>query len=72
MKQSTNKTKTMWKLVKPEINKQKSNDNLSIYIEGNLVKDHQELASKFNEYFINVTTNTCVFATNPTNSTPGD
>jgi hypothetical protein len=65
MEQSTNKTKTMWKLVKPEINKQESNDNFSLYIEGNLVKDHQELASKFNEYFINVTTN--AFAVNSNN-----
>jgi hypothetical protein len=68
MEQSTNKTKTMWKFVKPEINKQESNDNFPQYIEGNLVKDYQELASKFNEYFINVTTN--AFAVNPNNGPP--
>jgi hypothetical protein len=46
----------MWKLVKQEINKQEPTDNFPPYIEGKLVKDHQELANMINEYFINVTT----------------
>jgi hypothetical protein len=68
MEQSTNKTKIMWKLVKPEINNQESNDNFPRYIEGNLVKDQQDLASTFNEYFINVTTTAC--AVNSNNGPP--
>jgi hypothetical protein len=38
----------MWKLVKPEINKQEATDNLPPYIEGKLVKDNYELANIFN------------------------
>ena len=60
MKHSLNKTKTMWKLVKTEINRQESTDKFPPYIEGSLVKDHYELANLFNNYFINVTTNTNV------------
>jgi hypothetical protein len=56
----------MWKLVKPEINKQETTDNLPLYLEGKLVNDHYELAHIFNEYFINVTTNT--YAENATNN----
>jgi hypothetical protein len=58
LKHSSNKTKTMWNLVKSEINKQETSDNFPPYMEGKLVKDHHELANRFNEYFINVTTNT--------------
>jgi len=57
IKHSTNKTKTLWKLVKPEINKQKSPDNFPPCLEGKLIKDHQELANIFNEFFVNVTAN---------------
>ena len=57
IKHSTNKTKTMWKLVKLEINKQETIDNFPPYIEGKLVKDYYELANMFNNYFINVSTN---------------
>jgi hypothetical protein len=57
IKHSTNKTKTMWKLVKPEINRQESTDKFPPRMDGKLVKDHQELAKMFNEYFINITTN---------------
>jgi hypothetical protein len=58
----------MWKLVKPEINKQEATDSLRPYIEGKVVKDHYELANIFNEYFINVTTNTSAenLTNNPT------
>jgi hypothetical protein len=66
IKHSTNKTKTTWKLVKPEINKQEATDNLPTYVEWKLIKDHYELANIFNEYFINVTTNT--HAENSTNN----
>ena len=58
LKHSSNKTKTMWNLVKSEINKQKTSDNFPPYMEGKLVKDHHDLANRFNEYFINVTKNT--------------
>jgi len=51
IKHSTNKTKTMWKLVKSEINKQKSTDNFPPCLEGNLINDHQELGNIFNEFF---------------------
>ena len=50
----------MWKLVKTEINRLESTDKFPPYIEGNLVKDHYELANLFNDYFNNVTTNTNV------------
>ena len=48
----------MWKFVKHEINKQETIDNFPPYIEGKLVKDYYELANMFNNYFINVSTNT--------------
>jgi len=48
----------MWNLVKSEINKQETSDNFRPFMEGKLVKDHHDLANRFNEYFINVTTNT--------------
>jgi Notch-like protein len=56
----------MWKLAKPEINKQEATDNLPPYVDGKLYKDHYELANMFNEYFINATTNT--YADNSTNN----
>ena len=46
--------------MKPEINKQKLTDNFPLCLEGKLVKDHQELANMFNEYFVNVATNKSV------------
>jgi hypothetical protein len=58
LRHSSNKTKTMWNLVKSEINKQETSDNFPPYMEGELVKDHHDLANRFNEYFNNVTTNT--------------
>ena len=57
LKHSSNKTKTMWNLVKSEINKQETSDSFLPYMEGKLVKDHHDLVNRFNEYFINVTTN---------------
>jgi len=48
----------MWNLVKSEINKQETSDNFPPDMEGKLVKDHHDRANRFNEYFINVTTNT--------------
>ena len=58
----------LWKLVKPEINKQKSTDNFPPCLEGKLIKDHQELANIFNEFFVNVTANKSVdnSSNNPT------
>jgi len=47
----------LWKLVKPEINKQKSTNNFPPCLEGKLIKDHQELANIFNKFFVNVTAN---------------
>jgi len=68
IKHITNKPKTLWKLVKPEINKQKLTDNFPPFLEGKLFNDHQELANMFNEYFIKVATNKSVDNTsnNPT------
>ena len=47
----------MWTLVKSEINKQETSHNFPPYMEGKLVKDHHDLANRFNEYFVNVPTN---------------
>jgi len=68
IKHSTNKPKTLWKLVKPEINKQKLTENFPPFLEGKLVKDHQELANMFNEYFVKAATDKSVVNTsnNPT------
>jgi len=40
--------------VKLEINKQKLTDSFPLCFEGKLVKEHQELANMFNEYFVNM------------------
>jgi hypothetical protein len=58
----------MWSLVKYEINKQENSDNLSPYMEGKLIKNHHDLANRFNEYFTNVTTN--IYAENTTGNLP--
>jgi hypothetical protein len=39
LKHSPNKTKTMWHLVKSEINKQETSDKFPPFMEGKLVKD---------------------------------
>jgi len=52
---SHNKVKTMWNFVKAEINKQNRNNVPPLNIEGSTAKDYQEVASIFNEYFINIT-----------------
>jgi hypothetical protein len=50
---SKNKVKTMWNLVRSEINKQDNNNELPRNIEGKTVTDFHELANIFNDYFIN-------------------
>jgi hypothetical protein len=55
LSRSHNKVKTMWNLVKVEINKQNRNNVPPLNIEGSPANDYQELARVFNEYFINAT-----------------
>ena len=52
-KRSVNKSKTMWNLVKTEMNTRVSNDKLPLTIKGKSMKNYHELANVFNEYFIN-------------------
>jgi len=47
LKHSSNKTKTIWNLVKSETNKQEISDNFPPYMEGKLVKDYHDLANRF-------------------------
>jgi hypothetical protein len=45
----------MWKIVKAETNARDSKDKLPLTIEGKSIKNYQDLANIFNDYFINVT-----------------
>jgi len=52
---SKNKSKTMWNIVKTETNIRVSKDKLPLTIEGKSIKNYNDLAKVFNDYFINVT-----------------
>jgi hypothetical protein len=54
-KRPINKSKTMWNKVKAETNARDSKDKLPLTIEGKSIKNYQDLANVFNDYFINVT-----------------
>jgi hypothetical protein len=45
----------MWNIVKAETNARDSKDKLPLTIEGKSIKNFQDLANVFNDYFINVT-----------------
>jgi len=45
----------MWNLGRSETNKQGNNNELPLNIEGKTVTDFQELAKRFNNYFVNAT-----------------
>ena len=45
----------MWSLARSETNKQGNNNELPLNIEGETVTDFQELAKRFNNYFVNST-----------------
>ena len=52
---SNNKVKKMWNFVRAEINKQRNNYELTLNTERKTVRDFQELACIFNDYFIKAT-----------------
>jgi hypothetical protein len=45
----------MWNLVRSETNKQGSNNELPLNMEGTTVTSYHELANSFNNYFVNAT-----------------
>jgi hypothetical protein len=52
---SKKKVKTMWNLVKSKTNKQGSNNELPLNMEGKTVTSYHKLANTFNNYFVNAT-----------------
>ena len=52
---SNNKAKTMWNIVKTETQKINKDEIPLLKVDGNVVKDHLNLANIFNTYFTTVT-----------------
>ena len=55
IKKSVNKNKTVWDIVNIETNKTGNTEEIStLKIDGNTIRDHQEIANAFNKYFSTV------------------
>ena len=54
IKQSVNKNKTMWTLVKRELNNEISHKNITLSYDGETVDDPNRVANIFNEYFVGI------------------
>jgi hypothetical protein len=53
-----NKNKTVWDIVKLEINKTGNMDKVkTVNIEGTLFNNHQDIANEFNKYFLSIAKN---------------
>jgi len=52
IKQSSNKNKTIWDIVKLENNKAGNNERINyLNVKGNIIKNRQEIVNIFNKYF---------------------
>jgi hypothetical protein len=55
---SSNKTKTIWDIVKLETSKGTNNQNIcTLNVDGKLIRNKQEIADTFNKYFLSVAEN---------------
>ena len=54
---SKNKDKSMWNIVKTEINNKEKNTGPPLHIEGNSFNDYQDIANIFNAYSVNSANN---------------
>jgi hypothetical protein len=73
IKQSSNKNKTIWDIVKLENNKVGNNDRINyLNFEGNTIKNRQEIVNTFNKYFLSIAKNVNPILTNHSNQYPDD
>ena len=56
--QSSNKNKTIWNIIKSETNRSGISDKINtLNVEGNLIKNRQEIVNTFNNYFSSIAKN---------------
>jgi len=73
IKQSSNKNKTIWDIVKLENNKAGNNERINyLNVEGNIIKNRQEIVNIFNKYFLSTAKNINPILSNHSNYNPNN
>ena len=73
IKQSSNKNKTIWDIVKLKNNKAGNNERINyLNVEGNIIKNRHEIVNTFNKYFLSTAKNINPILSNHSNYNPNN